>query len=166
MERAIQVRAAGDAAERVESTQPPRLNTTGDGLKRAGDRSGTREFQQFRFDPQPPRLTETGDAYKAYCRCSTGQTEPPPSDEGKRESSAGAVREDETGANRMTGLVTRDSAQRRQIASIGRVRVITYSTIRPLAPPRRCHRWPSVAERGNDTIPPRKPRGVMTPWTR
>ena len=38
------------------------------------------------------------------------------------------------GANRMTGLTTRDSAQRRQIASIGRMRVLTYSTTRPLAP--------------------------------
>ena len=77
-ERAIQLRAAGDPAARVESTQPPRLTTTGDGPKRAGDRGGTREFQQFRSDPQPPRLTKAGDAHKAYCRRSTGQTEPPP----------------------------------------------------------------------------------------
>lgn len=35
----------------------------------------------------------------------------------KRESSAGAVHEDETGANRMSGLTTRDSAQHRPIAS-------------------------------------------------
>ena len=63
--RAIQVRAAGDSAARVESTQPPRLTGTGDGPKKAGDRGGTRESQRFRYDPQPPRLTKAGEAHKA-----------------------------------------------------------------------------------------------------
>ena len=41
----------------------------------------------------------------------------------QRESSAGAVHEDETGANRTTGVRYRESAQHRRIASIGRMRV-------------------------------------------
>ena len=64
-ERAIQMHAAGDPAACIESTQPPRLTTTGDGPRRAGDRGGTQVNQQFRFDPQPPRLTTTGGAHEA-----------------------------------------------------------------------------------------------------
>ena len=52
---------------------------------------------------------------------------------GERVNSAGVVRKDGTGANRMTGLVTRDSAQLQPIASIGQMRVLTYSTSQMLA---------------------------------
>ncbi len=132
-ERAIQVRAAGDPAARVESTQPPRLTTTGDGPKRAGDRGGTREFQQFRFDPQHP-ADQNGRRPQGVADVPLTQREPPPATWAKRVNSAGVVRKDGTGANRMTGVVTRDSAQRQPIASIGRTRGLTYSTTRPLAP--------------------------------
>jgi len=45
-ERAIQLRAAGNPAARVESTQPPRLTTSGDGPERAGDHGEPREIQR------------------------------------------------------------------------------------------------------------------------
>ena len=54
---------------------------------------------------QPPRLNNTG-ARNRRARRSTDQRS-------NRASSAGGVRKDGTGANRMTGVVHRDSAQRR-----------------------------------------------------
>ena len=56
-----------------------------------------------RFDPQQPRLTETGRRPQGVADVPLTKRNRRPR-QGKREISAGAVREDETGANRMTGF--------------------------------------------------------------
>ena len=53
--------------------------------------------------------------------------------------SAGGVRKDGTGANRMTGVVSRDSAQLQPIASIGRTRDILTAQFDHLPGSRRYH---------------------------
>ena len=80
----------------ASSRQQPRLTRTGDGLHNGRRAQRTAGNPAVRFDPQQPRLTETGGAHKAL------QTFHWPNgtaacDNGKREISAGAVREDETG---------------------------------------------------------------------
>ena len=50
----------------------------------------------------------------------------------------------EQGANRMTGVYTRDSAQRRPIASIGRMRVTFLHIVQCLLPSRRGPAWPTT----------------------
>ena len=72
-------------------------------------------------DPQPPRLT-TGVAHNAL-QTFTDQREPPPATTASARSVPAPSARTKQGANRMTGVVTRDSAQHRPIASIGRMRV-------------------------------------------
>ena len=112
-ERNVRFKRVPRVIQQRASNQPshPRLTTTGDGLKRAGDRRGTREFQQFRSDPQPPRLTKAGDAHKALCRRSTDQREPPPATRASARAVPAPSARTKQGANRMTGPTTRDSAQ-------------------------------------------------------
>ena len=86
----------------------------------------TAGYPARRPDPQQTRLTKTGGTRKVP------QTFHWPREH--RVNSAGGVRKDGTGANRMTGVVTRDSAQLQPIASIGRTRDILTDTP-ALAPP-------------------------------
>ena len=89
----------------------------------------------MRFHPQPSRLTRIGRRPQGVADVPLTKIGTAARDKGKRVNSAGVVRKDGTGANRMTGLVTRDSAQRRLIASIGRMRVLTYTTQFDRLPP-------------------------------
>ena len=67
------------------------------------------------------------------------EPEPPPARRASARSVPAPSARTKQRANRMTGLVTRDSAQLRPIASIGRTRGLTYTTAPPLASAsRRC----------------------------
>ena len=104
--------AAGDPAACIASSATP-ADQNGRRPHKGWRSRQTAGNPAVRFDPQPPRLTKTGCAPQGRCRRSTAQTEPPPATTASARTVPAPSARTKQGANRMTGVVTRDSAQRR-----------------------------------------------------
>ena len=123
--------ARREAPDPGDSKQPvhPQATTSGD---------------RFRQEPRIAAVPADQYGSPAATRRASGSTDPRNS---ARSVPAPSARTKQ-GANRMTGVVTRDSARRRQIASIGRMRVAFLQHI-----PTACHNADLEADR-SDHMPP------------
>ena len=96
----------------ASNLQQPRLTRTGDGLKRAGDRRRPRETQRCASIHSTP-ADQNGRRPQGVADVPLTQREPPPATRASARAVPAPSARTKQGANRMTGLVTRDSAQHR-----------------------------------------------------